>query len=317
MNFTLNDDGYWRVPENSFLRQAGRVKRRTPVWAAAVLALTLVFLSVTGGAWFVYVALFPNVIPDEEPVLAVVAFLAESLFSFAPLIGFLWVWLMLFEHRSFMTLLGRGDGSSIRAKAIRGMVVGFLLSAGTILILAVSGTVAFESREEGWVGVAAFGGVLAALFGYAVQAPAEELLCRGWLLQTAGLRYGPAAGIVISSIVFALWHVALNPDTGVLGVFNLVLFGVLFALYVLREGSLWGVCAMHIVYNWTEANFFGFDYYGEEPAGGSLLNLREAGPDLLTGGSIGVGITGGLATTVVVSTGLAVLILRRRIQKDA
>lgn len=134
----------------------------------------------------------------------------------------------------------------------------------------------------------------------------------GWLLQNLGRRRGVTLAVVVSSLVFALWHWLLDASLGPLPLANLVLAGVFWCLYALREGSLVGVCVAHAAYNWAESNLFGLDFYGEEPAGGSLLNLEETGADVLTGGGVGLSTTGGLAFSFVVLPGIAALLLLAR-----
>ena len=118
--------------------------------------------------------------------------------------------------------------------------------------------------------------------------------------------------MVVSSLTFASWHWLLDTSLGFLPVFNLALLGVFWCLYALREGSLVGVCVAHASYNWAESNLFGFDYHGDEPIGGSLINLKETGPDVLTGGGVGINTTGGLAFSLVTLVGILTLLLLAR-----
>jgi membrane protease YdiL (CAAX protease family) len=132
--------------------------------------------------------------------------------------------------------------------------------------------------------------------GWTVQGPAEEILSRGWLLPVIGARHKPLAGILISSAVFAIYH-SLNPNIDPVAFLNLFLFGLFTAFYVLYEGSLWGVFGLHAAWNWAQGNLFGLEVSGMPAAGGTLFNLMEVGPDLITGGPFGP--EGGLAVTLV------------------
>lgn len=74
-----------------------------------------------------------------------------------------------------------------------------------------------------------------------------------------------------------------------------------------------GICVAHAAHNWAETNLFGFDFYGDEPVGGSLMKLKVTGPDALTGGGAGLNSTGSLAFTIVQLAAItAVLILIQR-----
>jgi membrane protease YdiL (CAAX protease family) len=85
------------------------------------------------------------------------------------------------------------------------------------------------------------------LAGYAVLyagiAVNEELVFRGVLLGLLGRWTGLAAGVVLSSALFAAVHVAASVTWGrMAGVF---LLGLLLALLRLRSGSLWPAIAAH------------------------------------------------------------------------
>ncbi len=145
--------------------------------------------------------------------------------------------------------------------------------------------------------------------GWIVQASGEELLFRGWLLQVIGARYRVWLGVLISSLLFSAAHL-LNPGISPVAVVNLLLVGVFLALYALRDGSLWGVCAWHAMWNWTQGNLLGFEVSGLRTPGGTLFNLMESGPDVFTGGAFGP--EGGLAVTAVLLVGIGVLALLGR-----
>jgi membrane protease YdiL (CAAX protease family) len=159
-------------------------------------------------------------------------------------------------------------------------------------------------------------GVLLVFLGWIVQGSAEEALARGWLLPVIGARYKPLAGIIISSIIFAIYH-SLNPNVNPIAFLNLFLFGAFTALYALYEGGLWGVFGIHAAWNWAQGNLFGFEVSGLPPAGGMLFNLMEAGPDVVTGGPFGP--EGGLAVTIIliVSCGFVWLASERQETEDS
>ncbi len=158
-------------------------------------------------------------------------------------------------------------------------------------------------------GAGVLGAVLLTYAGWAVQGSTEELLTRGWLLQAVGVRWGAPAGVLISSAVFTVLH-SLNPNLSPISVLNLFLVGVFLALWVLLEGGLWGVFAWHAAWNWAQGNVFGYQVSGATFPGGALFDLREAGPDAITGGAFGP--EGGLAVTLVLLVGIAVVVALAR-----
>lgn len=225
----------------------------------------------------------------------------QLIFSFALIYLILWAWLKFFEKRPFHTM-GFEAGDALN-KYGRGFFFGLLMFGGSVAILALTGSVAFENGDPAKQGAAALGGVVLVLAGWLVQGAAEEVLIRGWALPVIGARYKPWVGLLVSSLIFSLLH-GLNPGLSAIALVNLALFGVFAGLYAIREGSLWGICAIHSVWNWVQGNFFGFEVSGTEAGGGTLLNLMETGADWLTGGPFGP--EGGLAVTIVlmISIGL-------------
>ncbi len=216
--------------------------------------------------------------------------------SFAPIFLLLWVWLKWYEKRPFWTL-GLERCNAWR-NYLRGLLVGVAMFALSVGISAGLGYIAVEGETTQPQGLAALGGVLLVFLGWTVQGPAEEILARGWLLPVIGARYKPWWGIIISAVVFAIYH-SLNPNLSPVAVLNLFLFGLFTAFYALYEGGLWGVFGIHAAWNWAQGNVFGLQVSGmpSVSAGGTLFNLMEAGPDVITGGSFGP--EGGLAVTAI------------------
>lgn len=228
---------------------------------------------------------------------------AQLISSFLLIYVFLWLWVSLFEKRPFWTL-----GYEIKNAATqyaRGFLFGAILFAGTVGLLALFRSVTIERGDPSLQGFPALGGVTLMLFGWIVQGGAEELLMRGWVLPVIGARARPWIGLLVSSTLFSLLHL-LNPNLSAIAMFNLVLFGVFAGLYAAREGSLWGICALHSVWNWIQGNFFGLEVSGTNASGGTVFNLMENGADWLTGGAFGP--EGGLAVTAVLAIGTAFIL---------
>ena len=220
--------------------------------------------------------------------------------SFAMIYVILWLWLKFFEKRPFWTM-----GYELKNALMqygRGFLFGTIMFAGAVGILALFKSVEFEFGDPAAQGFPALGGVTLVLVGWIVQGGAEEILMRGWVLPVIGARTRPWIGLLVSSVLFSLLHL-LNPGLSVIAVVNLALFGVFAGFYAMREGSLWGISALHTVWNWVQGNFFGFEVSGMNASGGTLINLTESGADWLTGGPFGP--EGGLAVTAVLVIGTA------------
>ena len=239
-------------------------------------------------------ALLPNTALEQAIFL---------IFAFGPIFLFLWLWLALFEKRPLWTIGLEKKGAIV--KYLRGLLVGLVMFVGAVVISALFGFMQFEEGGPQPSGVAALGGVLLVLFGWIVQGAAEEALTRGWLLPVIGARYRVWLGVLVSSLLFAGLH-SLNPNLGVVAMLNLFLFGLFAALYALWEGGMWGVFSIHSVWNWAQGNLLGLEVSGNQAPGGTLFNLQETGPDLITGGAFGP--EGGLAVTAVLLLSCVVIL---------
>jgi membrane protease YdiL (CAAX protease family) len=214
--------------------------------------------------------------------------------AFGPIFLILWGWVALFEKRSFWTIgLERINAGK---KYLRGLLIGLLMFTASIGLSALLGYIDLETGNSQQQGVVALGGVMLVFVGWVVQGSAEEALTRGWVLPTIGARYKPVLGIILSSVIFTAFH-SLNPNLGPIAILNLFLFGLFTALFALYEGGLWGVFSIHTAWNWAQGNLFGFEVSGMQPPGGTLFDLMEVGPDVITGGPFGP--EGGLAVTAV------------------
>ena len=227
----------------------------------------------------------------------------QLVFAFGLTYFILWAWLKWFEKRPFWTL--GYETKDALSKYGRGFLFGALMFAGAVGILALFGSVTFEQGDPAYQGLPALGGVFLVLIGWIVQGGSEEIVMRGWVLPVIGARYKPWLGLVMSSLIFAILH-GLNPNLSVIAMINLALFGVFAGLYAMREGSLWGISALHTVWNWVQGNFFGLEVSGNGAGGGTLINLVESGADWLTGGQFGP--EGGLAVTIVLAIGILVIL---------
>lgn len=295
------------ITHNRLYDLARTGRRLTPWWAMLPLA-ALMFLLASFFGLPAAVALFAA---EELGALgspALSGLLNGSLlaFSFGGLILLVWLWVRGYEKRGFATLGFERPGSL--GQYGRGLLLGFLAFLGAVGLMGALGYLAPEAGDGsrvGQVGLAALAGVLLILPGWLVQGAAEEVLTRGWMLPALAARYRPWIGVAVSSLFFAAAH-GLNPNLSALALVNLLLYGLFAALYALREGSLWGICAFHAVWNWAQGNLFGLQVSGAELGGGMLFDLTETGPDWFTGGAFGP--EGGLAVTAVLLVGMALML---------
>jgi membrane protease YdiL (CAAX protease family) len=112
----------------------------------------------------------------------------------------------------------------------------------------------------------------------------EELLCRGYHLQTIASGWNVFFAVIGSSVIFAGLH-SLNPGFNWMGFLGIFCAGLLLAFAAVRTGRLWLSIGIHIGWNFFEAVVFGFPTSGVVTF--SLTHIHVTGPVLWTGGVFG------------------------------
>lgn len=112
----------------------------------------------------------------------------------------------------------------------------------------------------------------------------EELLSRGYHLQTIASGLNLFWGVVISSAIFGLLHLG-NPNATWMGALVIFLAGLFFAYAYLRTRQLWLPMSIHFSWNFFLGVVFGFPVSGLDIY--SLTRIRVHGPELWTGGEFG------------------------------
>jgi membrane protease YdiL (CAAX protease family) len=171
-----------------------------------------------------------------------------------------------------------------RGAGIAALMMGFVVLVGYTLVDGATWDINSDAARAAVVVVGGF-------IGFLIQGPSEEVLFRGYILENVRGQWGVTWAVVVSSLSFGLFH-ASNPAFGLLPFVNLVLFGAATALYKLYidDGQLWGVFAIHTVWNWLQQVVFGLPNSGNVlPADDSLFSITPNAslPGLFWGGGFG------------------------------
>lgn len=125
-----------------------------------------------------------------------------------------------------------------------------------------------------------------------VAAMREEVMFRGYVLQTLEKSWGSVWAIVISSLLFGFLHI-INFEPGVqLGskIYSCLCLsidaGVVFAVAYLFKRRLWFPFGMHFAWNVFEGPVYG-TLVSSLNLGKPLVEAKLIGPDFLTGGVFG------------------------------
>jgi membrane protease YdiL (CAAX protease family) len=112
----------------------------------------------------------------------------------------------------------------------------------------------------------------------------EELLCRGYQLQTIASGTNLFWGVLLSSAIFGILHI-FNPGANWASTLGIFLAGLFFAYAYVRTRRLWLPIGMHLGWNFFEGVVFGFPVSGLDIY--PLMRIRVQGPELWTGGVFG------------------------------
>jgi len=217
------------------------------------------------------------VLPPEFMLLAVIA---EAI----AVTGSVFLAVRFLNGRSIESL-----GLTLNIQTLYDLLVGFfitLLQMGLIYqVMSWLGWITFEgfAWEFDPIGLVIRNTVLFFLIFVGVGW-SEELLSRGYHLQTLASGLNLFWGVMISSAIFGLLHLA-NPNATWLSAVGIFLAGLLFAYGYLRTRQLWLPIGMHLGWHFFEGVVFGFPVSGLDIY--PLTRIQVEGPELLTGGAFG------------------------------
>lgn len=218
---------------------------------------------------------------DPIGLEGLVAFLV---FPFALIGVVVLAWVRFVERRSLATIGLVGGGWA--ARFCRGHLVGLATSFAVVAAIRAAGGYNVDGYGK------AFGSLhsmlsIAVLMGcFVLQASAEELLFRGWLLSATARKFNVLIAVVLTSITFALLH--YGPQQHWLVTLNTFLFSVFACCWSLKAGNIWGVMGWHAGWNWLLATGFELPVTGFDAGLPALIaRLVPTGPVPLTGGTQG------------------------------
>jgi len=137
----------------------------------------------------------------------------------------------------------------------------------------------------------------------------EELLSRGYHLQTIASGTNLFWGVVISSAVFGLLHLG-NPNATWVSAAGIFFAGVFLAYGYIRTKQLWLPIGLHIGWNFFEGVVFGFPVSGLDIY--ALTRIQVHGPELWTGGAFGPEAGLIVLPSLLVGAGLIYLYTKNR-----
>jgi hypothetical protein len=261
---------------------------------ARIVGACLAYLAVLDTVYIIAYGLAQSVVPDEAK--GAFGLISQGVADGAALVTVLLVW-RLVDRRPVRALGLRTAGALprvLKGAAIATLMMCFVVFVNYTLVDGATWQVNSDAGRAVLV-------LVVGLIGFALQGPAEEVLFRGYILENVREQWGVRQAVVASSLAFGLMH-ASNPAFGVLPFVNLVLFGVAMALYKIYvdDNQLWGVFAIHAVWNWLQQVVFGLPNSGIVSVPDNALfsvTPNTSLPTVIWGG--GFGPEGTLAATLV------------------
>ena len=189
--------------------------------------------------------------------------------------------------------------------AIRSYLLGLVIGFGVFSLIVLLNILLGGMKFTGFNPNIVIPYIIVFFIAFGIQGASEEILCRGYLMNSFSVKHSVLISILSSSLIFALLHIA-NPGISLFPLINIFLFGVFAAFYFLCSNNIWGVCALHSIWNFTQCIFYGITVSGAFKENNPILFIEyNASKPLINGGVFGA--EGGIITTIVLLVGILVL----------
>lgn len=301
------------------IEEAKKAKRKPNIFMLIIFCIVIYLVSSLIGSLFlfIYVALVAassglpdsTLLSEDFNMLSLLSAdevnIVSLMITGAVIVGFL-LFCRYYEKR-YLTSMGFTRKHQV-SQYLKGLGIGAVMMIAAVAILAVTGSLTYKSMSMSVLPV-----VLLTFAAYMVQGASEEIMLRGFLMTSIAARTNKVIiGVAVNAVIFAALHLG-NPNIGPISFINILLFGIFMSLYVLKTNNLWGACALHTMWNFTQGSVFGISVSGNDVA--SSIFHFTANKDLwfLNGGAFGT--EGGLVVTVILGAALAGMVWW--IQKDA
>ena len=176
----------------------------------------------------------------------------------------------------------------------KGLLLGFILISLVVGIEILTG--ALKITGFGNLSFTSILILIVFMIGFFIQSAEEEIMLRGYFFTSLGVHNSIPFAIILSSFGFGLLHI-FNDGFGIISLINISLIGVLLALYYIQTDNIWGVAAIHGIWNFAQGNIYGIQVSGMNISRSVLTSKAIEGKELLNGGSFGA--EAGIVSTIV------------------
>lgn len=243
-----------------------------------------------------------NVFISDSPNQILLFFIVGNFITFLIALFLGWGAGKVLEDLPFKAL-----GASLEKNWFKDLWLGIGLGIFTIflscLLAMLFGEMSFQINQSADFNAKTYTLIISFLV-FVIGAANEEVIFRGYILQTFSRANLAWLAIIINSIIFGSAHLQ-NPNVSQIAILNTIIAGIWFSIAYLKTRNLWLPFGLHFIWNWVQGAFLGIPVSGiKEITNAPLLQQIDQGPTWLTGGHYG--IEGGIACTIalIISTAL-------------
>lgn len=255
-----------------------------------LLCYAALFSAISAGIFFAVISLEGT--PDQFAAAAI-SLIASAAASYL---------VVKLLHKKTLAAIGLAfDMRGLRDAGI-GMLAGILMMTFIFGLQYLQGYVTVSATEYDLSsGAQVF---LVSMAFFCVAALFEEILFRGYPFQTLVRGIGFIPSTLLVALAFGAAHLA-NPNANAFGFINTAIASVLFCVAYWRTRSLWLPFGIHFGWNFAQTTLYGFPTSGVHFTRFELTQLKQFGPEWVTGGAYGPE-AGVLATLAIVACGVYV-----------
>lgn len=248
-------------------------------WRLVIQTILLVALFFCGGIPLGLLILVPDLELPDGLFLAL-----NQVIEIIAVTGSIYLAMRFLDKRPFSSL-GLKIDKRTTIDILAGIVITFFMMGFIYLIQWGLGWLTFEGFA--WETddlLTVLGGTFGMFVVFILVGWNEELLSRGYHLQTIASGLNLFWGVMLSSVVFGVLHLG-NPNATWVSALGIFFAGLFLALGYLTTRQLWLSIGLHIGWNFFEGVVFGFPVSGLDIY--RLMHITVDGPVLWTGGAFG------------------------------
>lgn len=247
-----------------------------------------------------------GVMPEGQ-ITALIPYYGYILFSIVAIL-----YCILIEKRSIQDI----GITKKHTDYLKGIVIAVAMLILVVLICIITGSATFIGINRD-VNIK---GMLLWALAFIIQGSEEEILCRGFLMNTLKKKISVPLSVLISSTAFVVPHLIMTPilDSGIayatIGIINLYLISILFSIITLWRKNIWISCGLHAAWNYILNIILGLTVSGNEAKMDGLLQIGINKLTIINGSEYG--LEAGIATTAITIVTICVIMYIWKGRKD-